>query len=154
MTFIKLDIPESAHQSQSTLTAPSSATANEILPCSSITHTGLTVNGSGQLVLSSGYTFILMAGHYLERSSGFGTLESQWYDVTNSQFLGRSCKSWVNTTNNSSQRRTPVARCLITPSVSTTLEMRIVSTTSGNSINPSVPTFDYIGTPWYSVISF
>lgn len=154
MTFVKLDVPETANQSQATLTAPSSATANERLPCSSITHTGLTVNGTGQLVLSSGYTFVLMAGHYLERSSGFGTLECRWYDVTNSQFLGRSCKSWVATSNYYNQRRTPVARCLITPSVSTTLEVRIVSTTSGNSINPSSPLFDYIGTPWYSVISF
>lgn len=154
MTYIIQQLAESSTQSQSTMTAPSSATANERLPCTSITHTGLTVNGNGQLVLSSGYTFILMAGHYLERSSGFGELETRWYDVTNSQFLGRSAKSWVDTSTSFAGRRTSVARCVITTTASTTLEMRIVSTTSGNSINPSNPLFNYLGTPWYSVISF
>ena len=155
MTYIIREVAENSTQTQSTLTPPSAVAVDERLPCSSITHTGLTVNSNGQLVLSSGYTFILIAGHYLERVTGYGDLETRWYDVTNSQFLGRSGKSWVSNASANSMR-TSAARCLITPSVSTILEVRIVATTGGstNLINPSSPLADYVGTAWYSVISF
>ena len=155
MTYIIKDVAENSTQTQSILTAPSTVAVDERLPCSSITHTGLTVNSNGQIVLSSGYTFILIAGHYLERVSGYGDLETRWYDVTNSQFLGRSGKSWVNNAAGNSMR-TSAARCLIKPSVPTILEVRIVATTGGstNLINPSSPMFDYLGTPYFSVISF
>lgn len=152
MTFIISQIAESSNQSQSTLLSPSSVAANQRMPCSSITHTGLTVNGNGQLVLSTGYTFVLMGSHYIERVGGYGAIESRWYDVTNSAFVGRSVKNWLNTTNTGG-KRTAVARCVIVPSVQTTLEMRIVSVTSGTVVNNN-SLFDYVGTPWYSVISF
>lgn len=152
MTFIINQVAESSNQSQSTLLAPASAAAGQRMPCSSITHTGLTVNANGQLVLSAGYTFLLMASHYIERVSGYGNIESQWYDVTNSTYVGRSLKNWLNTSNTGG-KRTSIARCLIVPSVQTTLEMRIISVTSGTVVNTN-SLFDYVGTPWYSVISF
>jgi len=152
MTFIMSQIAESSNHSQSALLSPTSVAADERLPCASITHSGLTVNANGQLVLNTGHTFLLMASHYIERASGYGQIESQWYDVTNSTFVGRSVKSWLNTTNTGG-KRTAVARCLIVPTVQTTLEMRIVSVTAGTVVNNN-SLFDYVGTPWYSVISF
>lgn len=153
MTFIISQIAESSNQSQSTLLAPTSVAAGQRMPCSSITHTGLTVNANGQLVLSAGYTFLLMASHYIERVSGTGFIESQWYDVTNSVYVGRSLKNWVSTLSYAGEKRTAVARCLIAPTVQTTLEMRIISVTSGTVVNTN-SLFDYVGTPWFSVISF
>lgn len=173
MTFFLMQKPKVSQQSQGVLEAAASATANERMPCSSITHTGLTVNGSGQLVLSSGYTHILTASPYMEgpfasygTSSGSHILIAQWYDVTNSQWLGVQSRIACNYSNNSNDKRGSAARCLVTPSVATTVEARIVSVTSTGSLAADlvVNNFTYTtsisrpakmyGSPWYSVISF
>ena len=173
MTFFLINTPESSQQSQGVLEAAASATANVRMPCSSITHTGLTVNGSGQLVLSSGYTHILTAAPYMEgpfasygTSTGSHFLVTQWYDVTNSQWLGVQSRLACNYSNNTYDKRGSVARCLVTPSVSTTVEARIVSVVSTGTLaaNLIVNEFTYTasigrpanmyGSPWYSVISF
>ena len=152
MSYIEQFFAQGAVHSQSTLSPPASVLAGERMPCASISHTGITVNANGQLVLSSGYTYILQASHYIEKTSGFGEMVSCWYDVTNGTYLGREVKSWVHTSP-SAYKRTPIARCLIQPSVQTTVEMRIVSVTAGIIVNTnSLAT--YAGTPWYSVLSF
>ena len=173
MTFFLMQKPEVSQQSQGVLEAASSATANERMPCSSITHTGLIVNGNGQLVLSSGYTHILTASPYMEApfasygtSSGSHILIAQWYDVTNSQWLGVQSRIACNYSNNTYDKRGSAARCLVTPSVETTVEARIVSVTSTGTLAADliVNQFTYTasinrpanmyGSPWYSVISF
>ena len=173
MTFFLINSPANSQQSQGVLEGASTVSANERMPCSTITHTGLTVNASGQLVLSAGYTHILTASAYQEvpfasygTSSGSHFLTSQWYDVTNSQFIGVQSKIACNYSNNQYDKRGSVARCLVTPSVSTTVELRIVSESSTGSLaaDKIVNEFTYsasinrppnmYGSPWYSVISF
>jgi hypothetical protein len=152
MTYIQpLEI--SSAQSQGTLGAPASIAANERMPCGPITHSGITVNAQGQLVLSANQTHIIMGAAYIESNSGTGTIEVQWYDVTNSAWLGRSQESWVSTISNS-YPRTSVARCVVVPSVSTTIEFRVVSVGPISRINVNSLASGYGGRAWYGAISF
>ena len=165
MTYFKLnaDLPD-ADKSIGDLTAPSSIAANQRMPCGSITHTGLTVNASGQLVLSANTTFIIFGSPLIEANSSpyNGTIVFQWYDVTNSSWIGRPLYNWVNTSNSTTNDRSSIARAVIYPTASTTIEFRIksIGTTGIDTINPASPSAHwgthapYVGTQYYSVLSF
>ena len=152
-----------ATKSIGNLTAPSSIAANERMPCASITHSGLTVNGSGQLVLSANTTFILFGSPLIEDNTPYNAdFECQWYDVTNSAWIGRTLNSWagINVVS-TAYMKSAIARAVIYPTVSTTVELRIK--TVGNLldiVNPVSPGnhwsthAPYIGTQYYSVLSF
>ena len=153
MTFFNKIVPSGVSVSQATLGAPSSIAVDELMPCASITHTGLTVNGSGQLVLSSGYAFILTASFYIEELSGSSSMEASWYDVTNTTEIGTRLSVYLSTSNGSDPRGS-CFRALVIPSVSTTIEARITAITGALSDVNTNTLSDYAGTPWYSVLSF
>jgi hypothetical protein len=123
------------------------------MPCTSITHTGLSVNGSGQLVLSSGYAFILTGSFYIEESAGSSSMEASWYDVTNASATGTRLNVHLSTSTQSGPRGS-CFRALIIPSVSTTIEARITSITGTLSDVNTNTLADYAGNAWYSVLSF
>lgn len=154
MTYIQPLEMSSTQQSQGTLGAPASFSANQRMPCGAITHTGITVNASGQLVLSANQTHVIMGTVYIETAGSAAGIVVQWYDVTNSAWIGRSMATFVSTTTTNSPR-TSVARCVVTPSVSTTIEFRIVSIGAGlSNINVNSLASGYAGQAWYGAISF
>tara|TARA_Y200000002_G_C22555841_1_gene610271 strand:- start:325 stop:825 length:501 start_codon:yes stop_codon:yes gene_type:complete len=166
MTFILLppDKPTST-QTVGNLLSPSSIAVDSVCPCDSITHTGLTVNGSGQLVLSSTKDWVLWASPLAEANSNpyTGAMSFQWYDVTNSAYIGRPIDLWTSVGGGASARGS-VARAVITPSSDTTVELRITSIVTGgiDTVNPTTPKNHwasnapgaYVGEQWYAVLSF
>lgn len=166
MTFILLppDKPTST-QTVGNLLSPSSIAVDSVCPCDSITHTGLTVNGSGQLVLSSTKDWVLWGSPLVEANNSpyEGAMTFQWYDVTNSAYIGRPVDLWT-TTSGGATFRGSVARAVITPSADTTVELRITSIVTGgiDTVNPATPKNHwasnaagaYIGEQWYAVLSF
>lgn len=153
MTFFNKIVPSGVSVSQSTLTAPSSIAVNQLMPCTSITHTGLTVNGSGQLVLSSGYAFILTGSFYIEEAAGTSSMEASWYDSTNTTAIGTRLSVHLSTSTQSGARGS-CFRALVIPSVATTVEARITAITGTLSDVNTNTLADYAGTAWYSVQSF
>jgi hypothetical protein len=164
MTFIKIapDLP-TATKSIGSLSAPASIAVNQRMPCSSITHSGLTVNGSGQLVLSANTTFILFGSPLIEDNTSpyNATFECQWYDVTNSVYIGRPLKQWVGITSSTAYDRGSIARAVIYPTVSTTVEFRIKAVSASlDTVNPVTATAHwgthapYAGEQVYAVLSF
>lgn len=132
------------------------------MPCGSITHTGVTVS-SGQLILAANYTYIIWGSPLIEDNSTpyTGTMTAQWYDVTNSQYIGRDWRGYVGVDSQVSHARSSFARCVIAPSVSTTIEFRITAIDSQvDSVNPTTPSdhwnthAPYIGQQYYAVLSF
>lgn len=153
MTFFNQIIPSGINVSQSTLTAPSSIAVNQLMPCTSITHTGLSVNASGQLVLSAGYAFILTGSFYIEENSGTSSMEASWYDATNTTAIGTRLSVSLSISSLSGPRGS-CFRALVIPSVSTTIEARITSIFGTLSDVNTNTLADYAGTAWYSVLSF
>ncbi len=166
MTYILLppSRPEST-QTIGTLLSPSSIAVDSVCPCGSMTHSGLTVNGSGQLVLSSSKDWILWASPLVEANNNpyNGAMTFQWYDVTNSSYIGRPIDLWTSIGGGANLRGS-FARVVITPSVDTTIELRIKSITNSgiDTVNPATPKNHwasnapnpYVGEQWYSVLSF
>lgn len=167
MTFI-LQPPNKPDSTQTVgvLSSPSTISVGSTCPCSTITHSGLTVNGSGQLVLSANKNWILWASPLIESNNtanDTGTMTFQWYDVTNSSYIGRPIDLWISTGGGQSARGS-VARVVLTPNVNTTVELRIsaIGNSGIDAVNSSSPTNHwasntpgaYIGVPWYAVLSF
>jgi hypothetical protein len=140
--------------------APSIA-VNATLPFPSFTHNNLSVNASGQLVLDSGYTFVLTATAYQESNNTSVTynhvLTVGFYDVTNSVSLGRDLQTTINRGTNTFGLRGCVSRCVIETTAQTTVECRIVAmsgTAAPNNINDQVIYAPQLGNGWFSVLSF
>ena len=153
MTYFNKVVPTGISTSQSTLNSPSSIAVNETMPCGSITHTGLTVNASGQLVLSTGYAFVLTGVFYIEENSGSSSMEATWYDVTNTSNIGTKLSVYLSTSSGTGPRGS-CFRALVIPTVTTTVEARILSISGVlSNVNTNV-IGDYAGTAWYSVYSF
>lgn len=137
------------------MTAPASIAANQRLPLGSITHTGVTVSG-GQITLAAGRTYILFSNFTVEADNATGlisTIRCQWYNVTTSAYIGRYAETWCRSSNYDGRRDT-IVRALIAPTSTTTVEVRIVST-SGPVSRVNVSSIaTYMGTPWYAVASF
>lgn len=143
-----------SYQSQGFPGSPSSIVINQRMPCSTITHTGVNVNAFGQLELSAGYTHIIMGTAYAETNSSTCTCSVQWYDVTNSLWLGRGQKMSL-ATQAQTQPRTSVARFVMSPSTTTTVEFRISNVTAGvDYLNSNTLFSGYVGKAWYGVITF
>ena len=167
MTFLAHNKPQNSHQTLGEFQSVNSINTNQRIPCSQITHTGLTVNSNGQLVLQSGYTHILTGSPYFEatRNTGNYTIVSRWYDVTNSQYIGVGFRVGLDNSLNQNLKRGSAARCLLVPTSNTTIEMRIVNITFGSgvvnannyTISMNHHSSNYpkaYGSGWYSVISF
>ena len=152
MSYFRRIIPDGVSVTQSTLLAPSSISVNQKMPVSSITHTGLSVS-SGQLVLSSGYAFVLTGVFYLEELAGSSSLVGGWYDVTNSNNIGTQLSVYLSTSSGSGPRGS-CFRALVVPTTTTTIEARIHSITGTLSEVNTNSLADYAGTPWFSVLSF
>ena len=145
----------SLDRSQGTLSSPSSISANQRIPCSSITHNNLTINSDGQLVLNSGHTFVLSASPYQEQSGTSASIVTySWYDVTNSTEIGRDLQLVTKSGTITSGLRGCLARCVIETTTQTTVEFRITAVNGTPDRINSIVLYDYLGSPWYSVLSF
>jgi hypothetical protein len=103
---------------------------------SGFSHTGITVNGSGQLVIAS--------GEHILCCSPFNTMdpintsvttpfEFRWYDVTNSQFLGVAGQRVTRRTADTiAVHRAPLCVAYVNSAI--TVEVRCVAR-SGNNVN-------------------
>lgn len=157
MTYYKYNLQTELpiQRSVGVMTAPASIVAGQRLPLGSITHTGVTVSG-GQITLASGQTYMLFSGFYVEADNASGvlsTLRCQWYNVTDSVYIGRYAETWMRNTDHNGRRDT-IVRALIEPASAKTVELRIVST-SGPVSRVNVQSIaTYMGTPWYAVASF
>ena len=102
----------------------------------------MTINGSGQLILSATKDWILWASPLVEANNNpfQGAMTFQWYDITNSSYIGRPVDLWTSTQGGATFRGS-VARAVVTPSVDTTVELRITSVITGgiDSVNPVTP---------------
>jgi len=165
MSYFKLNAGmPNANKSIGNLTAPASISADQRLPCSSISHTGLTVNASGQLELSANTTFLLFGSPLVEDNASpySGSFSCQWYDVTNSNWIGRPLITWAGISASTSFMKSSIARAVIYPTASTTVELRIKTVASQiDKVNAATPSAHwpsshapYIGTQFYTVLSF
>lgn len=164
MTYIKTppNLP-TASKSIGTLTPPASLAAGQRMPCGSITHADLTVNGSGQLVLDANKTFIIWGSPLIEDNSSpyTGTCTCQFYDVTNSVYIGRTWGGSAGITAGVTHQRSSFSRCVIYTSVQTTIEFRITAIWGNlDTINPASASAHwgthapYVGSQYYAVLSF
>lgn len=153
MTYFNQVVPSGVSVSQETLNAPSSIAVNEIMPCANISHTGLTVNGTGQLVLAADYAFVLTGSFYIEEAAGVSSMTASWYDVTNSTAIGVDLAVYLSTSTGSGPRGN-CFRALVVTSATTTIEARITAITGTLSDVNTNTIADYAGTPWFSVLSF
>lgn len=166
MTFI-LQPPNKPESTQTVgvLSPPSSIAISSVCPCAAITHAGLTVNGSGQLILSASKDWILWGSPLVEANNSpyTGAMTFQWYDVTNSTYIGRPIDLWTSTGGGANLRGS-VARAVVAPTVDTTVELRITAISSNgiDTVNSATPKNHwasdapgaYVGVPWYAVLSF
>lgn len=161
MTYIPFIKNPDADKTQTTLGVPANLNVNTRIPCTSITHTGIT-NSSGQLVINSGLSVLLTGACLIDRRTTYtgGYLVFQWYDVTNSAWIGRSCQlstaSWNNNTHR--YRSESFARCVVIATAQITIELRIKSILNVSAINEqydgsSIPASSW-PSPWYSMLSF
>lgn len=167
MTYSPFLANPEADKTQSTLGVPANLNVNTRIPCTSVTHTGIT-NANGQLVISSGLSVLLTASCFTTRqvtSTNYGVpgyLVFQWYDVTNSTWLGKDCQISTALYNNSNRYLSQsFARCVLITTAQTTVELRIKAITSGSThVNEfydgatNFHDYEWTGSPWYSILSF
>ena len=123
------------------------------LDSTSFSHPGITMS-SGQFVISAGEHLIMGAPTATLVPIGSTTQTEfvyQWYDVTNSQFIGAQGRHVIIYTHNViNKMRAPVASCYVNTAI--TLELRCVSLTgSGCNAWGSYPNQGHIGQSWVSV---
>ena len=158
MTYIPFFENPNADKSQGELGIPANLNVNTRIPCTSVTHSGIS-NSSGQLIVNSGLSVLLTASAFLVRDTAGGYLVYQWYDVTNSSYIGRSCQisTAIWTDNNHRYSSQSFARCVLITTAQTTVELRIKSILNTSAINElSDSSTDFTGraSPWYSMLSF
>lgn len=160
MSYIKNFIINQPDRVQHTLSTPADLNVGTRIPCNSVTIQGIS-NSNGQLVIDSGKSVLLTAGAYIHKGSNeSGYLIYQWYDVTNSTWLGRSCiASGAKWDNNTRYKIQQFARCVLITSSQTTVELRIKEISNISNINEySDGTNDFASyhtaSPWYSVLCF
>ena len=161
MTFLKNIIIDQPERIQHTLGVPANMNVGTRIPCNSTTIQGIS-NSSGQLVIDSGKSVLLTAGAFIDKRTSYnsGYLKYQWYDVTNSQWIGRSCIiSTAKWNVNVRYKVQQFARCVLITSSQKTVELRIKEINNVSSINEfynGTNNFNTIMTasPWYSVLCF
>jgi hypothetical protein len=103
------------------------------LDSTNFSHNNITIS-NGQLVISGGEHMIVGAPYATIEPISSTTetvFDFQWYDVTNSQYLGCQGRRVVRySTYPSSVARAPIASCYVNTSI--TLELRCVSLTGAN----------------------
>lgn len=162
MTYAPFLANPNANKTQSTLDVPANLNVNTLIPCTAVTHTGIT-NSGGQLVISSGLSVLLTASCTIDRGTTYtgGYLVFQWYDVTNSAWLGKDCQistaKWDSNTHR--YKSESFARCVLITSSQITVELRIKSILNCSSVNElydGATNFAELGiaSPWYSILSF
>ena len=133
----------------------STMTANKKISLDStgFSHTNITIS-NGQFVIAGGEHFFLAspAATIVPITSTTQTeYVYQWYDVTNSQFVGTQGRHVIiHTTSVINKMRAPLASCYINSAI--TLELRCVSQ-SGAGIDAwnSYPGQNFIGSSWCSI---
>lgn len=162
MTYIPILKNPSFDRSVGSLTNPSSLTANQKIPVSTsnFSHSGIT-NSAGTLTISSNKNVILTANTYIEilYPGGDAVAICQWYDVTNSTWLGipHRCAASVLQTANTYSYTNEFARAVIVTSSQIDVEYRIKSITEATSgdlkrfVQSQETTY---GEPWFSIVSF
>jgi len=158
MTYIPFFENPNADKSQGVLGVPANLNVNTRIPCTSVTHSGIS-NSSGQLVINSGLSVLLTASAFLVRDTTGGYLVYQWYDVTNSSWLGRACQISTALYTDDANRYSSqsFARCVLVTTAQTTVELRIKSilnTSAINELSDSSTDFSGRASPWYSILSF
>ena len=123
------------------------------LDSTGFSHTNITIS-NGQLVIASGEHLFLASPMATIVPISAGTAQTefvyQWYDITNSQFVGTQGRQIVSRAGTVDKMRAPLAACYINTAI--TLELRCVSK-SGANVNAwnSYPGQDYIGSSWCSI---
>ena len=118
-------------------------------------HKNITVNSSGQFVITSG-EHVLCAGVVATKSPTNTAVETpfefQFYDVTNSQYVGIAGKRIVNRAQSPvTECRAPLCIAYINSSI--TLELRCRAT-SGSTVNAwNSLSLNYIGQSWGYIYS-
>ena len=119
-------------------TVNSSITANDriTIDSSGFSHTNISVNGSGQLVITSG-EHVLCAAIVATKNPTNTNVETicefQFYDITNSQFIGVAGRRVVNRAQNAvTTCRAPL--CIAYVDSAITVELRCVAQ-SGSAVN-------------------
>jgi hypothetical protein len=159
MTYAPFLANPDVNKTQSTLGVPADLNVNTRIPCTSATHTGIT-NSNGQLVISSGLSVLLTASAFIDKRTTYtgGYMVFQWYDVTNSVWLGKDCQLSTATWNDNTHRykSESFARCVLITTSQTTVELRIKSILNCTAINEEYNGSIVFGrpTPWYSILSF
>jgi hypothetical protein len=159
MTYAPFLANPDVNKSQSTLGVPADLNVNTRIPCTSITHSGIT-NSNGQLVISSGLSVLLTASAFIDKRLTYtgGYMVFQWYDVTNSVWLGKDCQLSTSTWNDNTHRykSESFARCVLITTAQTTVELRIKSILNCTAINEEYDGSTIFGrpSPWYSILSF
>jgi len=158
MTYIPFFENPNADKSQGVLGVPANLNVNTRIPCTSVTHSGIS-NSSGQLVINSGLSVLLTASAFLVRDTTGGYLVYQWYDVTNSSYVGRACQISTALYTDDANRYSSqsFARCVLVTTAQTTVELRIKSilnTSAINELSDSSTDFSGRASPWYSILSF
>jgi len=162
MTFTKVFEIRGVDRVQSTLTVPVNLNVNTRIPCTHETISGITFS-NGQMTIDAGKNVLLSAGAFISRGTIYnaGYLEYQWYNVTSSTWIGRSCTVGTNKWNYNTERfmNSAFARCVVIPSVQTTVELRIKNihqVTNINETSDNGTNFEelYYPSPWYSVLAF
>ena len=115
---------------------------------------GVTINGSGQLVIDAGVCVMVQLALLMERNDGNTySASATWYSVTGAAYIGNSCRN-VLISSYGSYLRSPIARAVIKPTVQTTIECRLSATSGGAvSFTGTYPS-TYHGRGWYSVTRY
>jgi len=141
-----------AHITESSVNSSMTAGKKIEIDSTGFSHPNITIS-SGQFVIAAGEHLILgttMATINPISSTTESTLIFQFYDVTNSQYVGTQGRRMVKFSGTATKNRVPVASCYINTAI--TLELRCVST-SGAGVNAwtSYPGTSYIGSSWVSI---
>lgn len=109
-------------------------TANSRIAFDTISSTSGISNSSGVISLAGGYTYELSAQIVPSFSSASGDLRIQWYNITDSVFVGGLSLIFPVTRSNNNPLNTE-CRAILTTTQNITVEARIVSNTAAININ-------------------
>ena len=122
---------------------------------SGFSHSNASINNNGQLVITAGEHLIVGApiGLMTPTSSATQTeLVFQWYDATNSQYVGVAGRRvMLRGQSNVNKQRAPLSCCYINSSI--TLELRVVSKTGNNVAGWDSYNLYYRGLSWGYIYS-
>ena len=135
---------------------PASNAVNQRFPLSAtgFSMPGVSINGSGQLVIDAGVCVMVQLALLMERNDGTTySASATWYNVTGAAYVGCTSRNVLHSSYGS-YLRSPLARAVIKPSVQTTIECRLSATSGGAvSFTGTYPS-TYHGRGWFSVTRY